>query len=244
MQSVNRQTVPIQQFDAKSALELSETRSTIENFFYDFCGLQTIRKGDQMITARISRPTFTYEFAKDVITRMYVEANMITARSTYSKDKIKLYLLKKCETMMEWFAVVGIHKIVSDSAWQKINDLAEIDPDSIYEDDEGKVKGENYWYTKYHIVWDYNRPVNDDMLRIVKNKYDLHTESFGQDTILRDIFWSIRQFLEAGINRSQEALTLNHEKIIHKESMITNSDDPRLRGNESFFDKIKRKFGG
>lgn len=251
-QNIQRQVNPMHHFDAQSALQLAESRPTIENFFYDFCGLQPMKKGNEVQLIRVTRPTFTYEFAKDLVTKMYVEVNLVTGRTTYDKDKIRQYIKKKCETMMEWFAVVGIHKLISDRAWQKINDLAELDPDTLVEgtdgkpstDAEGNIIGQSFWQSEHNIVWNYNMPVNDDMLRIVKKKYELTEESFGQDTILRDIFWSVRQFLEGGLNKSKDALTLGHEKVIHKESVLTTGGETRSRSGEGFLDRIKRMVGG
>lgn len=249
MDSAQKYTVPFQAINPDSALKLSETRNIIDGFFYDFCGLHVVPDGDKAKIVRISRPTFTYEFAKDLCTRIYVEANRITARTVYDKDKIKVYLYKQCDTMAQWFSVVGIHKLVSEQAWQKILDLAEIDPDTITESNGKKDESvaQSYWQNKYNINWSYDMPVNDDMLRIVKEEYGLDSESFGQDTILRTIFWSIRIFLEGGINRSREtagggALTLDHEKTIHKENLVLNPGEAG-KTDESFMDRLKRGVG-
>lgn len=242
-----KSTVPLQALDTDSAIKLSETRKIIDGFFYDLCGLQVVPQGDSAVLVRISRPTFTYEFAKDLCTRIYIESNRITARTVFSKDKINAYLLKQCDTLAQWFSVVAIHKLVSENAWQKILDLSKLDPDTIEEDAEGKTKGDNFWMSKHDLNWNYNMPVNDDMLRIIKKEYGLDGESFGQDTILRTLFWSIRIFLEGGINRSREtvsggALTLDHEKMIHKEQLVMNQGGV-ARSDEGFMDKIKRGVG-
>lgn len=248
MDTAQKQTVPFQHLDPDNAIKLSETRQIIDGFFYDLCGLHVIPEGDKHKLARISRPTFTYEFAKDLCTRIYIEANRITARTVYDRDKIKVYLYKQCDTMAQWFTVVGIHKLISEKAWQKILDLAELDPDTIEENpNTKKMEGMSFWLNKYNINWHYDLPVNDDMLRIVKEEYGLDGESFGQDTILRTVFWSIRIFLEGGINRSREtpgggALTLDHEKMIHKEQLVMNQAAAG-KADESFMDKIKRGVG-
>lgn len=247
MNSMTKNTVPFQAIDSDSALKLSETRKIIDSFFYDFCGLQPSRQGDSVVLLRMSRPKFTYEFAKDLCTNIYIEANRITARTVYREDKIKAYILKQCETLADWINVVGFHKLVSERAWQKILDMAELDPSSIVEDEKtGKKTGLSYWENQHQITWTYNDPVNDDMLRIVKERNALDRESFGQDSIIRNVFWSIRIFLEGSINRSREtttgALTLDHEKMIHKESMVLTPAGASGQ-NESFLDRVKSGFG-
>jgi len=243
-----RQVLPMQSFDPTSALQLAETREIINNIFYDLCGLQPVKQGDNVHYIRVTRPVFTYEFAKDIITKLYIEVNLITSRTTYDTEKIKIYLKKGVETMRDWFAMVGIDKLISERAWQKVNELGQVDPESVEFNKDGSINennvSKNFWSTKHNLEWDYNQPVNDDMLRIVKEEFLLQEESFGQDVILRDRLWSIRQFIEGGINKSREALTLDHEKIIHKESIITNNDEGRNRRGEGFIDNVKRIFGG
>lgn len=230
--------MPLQFTDPTSSLKLAETKDVIDRFFFDLCGLQTVVRGDKESVIRISRPQFTYEFAKDLTTRMFVEVNRITARTTYSDTRLKAYLTLQSTSMADWLAVVGIHKIISESAWQEIQKLADLDPDTLDKNEDGEIVGLNFWKSQYGITWNENLPVSDEMLKIVKTKYNLHSERFGQDTILRHLFWSIRIFLEGGLNRSLDALTLDHEKMIHKESVVMNPSIQK-NGNEGFLEKTK-----
>ena len=241
--NAQRQVQPIQLFDAASALQLSQTKDTINNIFYDLCGLQQVKEGDSFKVVRVSRPTFTYEFTKELSTKLYIAINRITGRTTFSNAKTDLYLEKNCDTLANWFAVKGIHRLISQEAWKRIISLTKIDPDTIVKDDvTKKISGLSFWQSKYGVTWDYDSQVNDYMLDIVKDEFNLREERFGQDTILRDVFWKVQTFFEGGLNRSLNNLTLDHEKIIHKEStVIDNKQDNR--SNEGFIEKTKTNLG-
>jgi hypothetical protein len=234
-----RLTTPYQTTDYESSRKIIESRNIINEFFLDFCGLIETTKGTTTITKRVSRPKFTYEFSKEITTLMYVEVNRITARTTFSKQQIKNYVIKQCETLADHFAIHGIRNLISEQAWKKILELNQVHPDSLQEDPITKqITGQTKWQYEHGIIWKYDDPVNNDMLEIIKTKYNLHDERFGQDTILRNAFWSIRLFIHGGINRSEEALTLNHEKVIHKETMVS-KEDGHYRSDEGFIARTK-----
>lgn len=237
-QNMSRSVMPLQFSNPESSLKLAESKSIIDRFFFDLCGLQVVRQGDKENVVRISRPQFTYEFAKDLTTRLYLEVNRITARTSYQEPRLKSYLNLQSHSMADWFATVGIHKIISEKAWQEIQKMSEVDPSTVIENDNGEFTGFNYWKSLHGITWNENLPVSDEMLKIVKAKNNLDGERFGQDTILHNLFWSVRIFLEGGLNRSLDGLTLDHEKMIHKESVVMSPQNSK-GGNESFIDKTK-----
>lgn len=145
--------------------------------------------------------------------------------------------------MADWFAIIGMHKLVSEKAWIHINKLAELDPDSTRKDENGDMVLDNYWYSKYLIEWNFNQPVSDEMLEIVKAEENLQGERFGQDSIMRNVFWNVRIFIEGGLNRSLDALTLDHEKMIHKESVIVTPSVSKSN-NEGFVEKTRKNLMG
>jgi len=217
------QSVPMQQFDYQSALALSETRNIIEYFYRDWCGLQISKDGNKITVQRVSKPIFTYEFSKKLESEFFIEINRITGRTSYTTDRLNQYYLKKAETRTQVLAVEGIHHLISEKAWNAILEM----------------KKKELWGSEHNIEWDYDDPVNVDMLMIVKKEYDLENESFGQDSILRNLFWSMQIFIEGGLNRSENHLTLDHEKVVHKESVIQNTSEEATQ-KEGVLESAKR----
>lgn len=238
-ETAQRQVNPIHFFDAQSALQLSQTKDIISDIFYDFCGLQQVKKGNTTSLQRITRPTFTYEFAKELTTKLYVAINRITGRTTYNDHLVNEFVYNMMKSLRDWFSEVGFHQLISEKAWLIIKSLNRQDTRKIYQDETTKEKFYlTYWQSKYGISWDENDFVSDYMLRIVKRDYELEDESFGQLSIMRSTYDFAWTFIHGSINRSLNALSLDHEKVIHKEStVIDNKKDARQ--NEGFIERTK-----
>lgn len=231
-----------------TSIQLSESRDVIEDFVIDFCGLTKIREpNDSIKLTRITRPKITYDFAKDLITNIYVEVNRITGRTTWTTEEIRLYCLHQSIKMSEWFSAVGINNLVSEKAWQVALDWAKEDVDASplrFDDKENPVYP-TFWQSKHKINWTYDMPFNVDMLNLIKESDLLiKNESFSQDIILSHIFWSCRVFIHGGLNRSQDHLTLKHEAIIHKETFTQSQETNGQMQNEGMLDKFKSMIRG
>lgn len=231
-----------------TSLQLSESRDVIEDFVIDFCGLMKIKEPNGSIKlVRITKPKITYDFAKDLITNIYVEVNRITGRTTWTTEEIRLYCLHQSIKMCEWFSAVGINHLISDRVWQIALDWAkpDLDAEEIGKDKNNEPIYPNYWESKYGIVWEYNMPFNVDMLNIIRNSEEsLKRESFSQDIILTHIFWACRVFIHGGLNRSQDHLTLKHEAIIHKETYTQSQESENAMQKEGALDKFKAMIRG
>ena len=86
-------------------------------------------------------------------------------------------------------------------------------------------------------------PFNIEMLNTIKRVYDLEKEVFDQAIIMRHIFWSIRIFIHGGLNRSKNHLTLDHEKVIHKENTVFSGSTDQNQP-EGMLERIKNKIQG
>lgn len=233
----NASTVATGMFDPQNALALSDTREIVEDFVLDFCGLQKIKEGNAIKTKRFAKPRFTYEFARYVMDNIYVKINRVTGRTTFDDDDILCYNIITSDSMSDWFATEGMDNLISDRVWEKI---IEYSINKIDEKTGKSIEKTNLWYTKYKISWDYDGQVNKDMIDIVKKEFShLKNENYNQDIILRDISWAIIHFVHAGMNRSLNATTLNHEKVIYKESVVNNVDANSGR-SESRLDGLKQ----
>lgn len=51
--NMGKSIVPLQFSDPESSIKLTETKSIIDRFFFDLCGLQTIKSGDKDVLVRI-----------------------------------------------------------------------------------------------------------------------------------------------------------------------------------------------
>lgn len=233
---------------SSTSLQLSESRDVIEDFVIDFCGLMKVKDPNGSVRlVRITRPKITYDFAKDLITNIYVEINRITGRTTWTTEEIRLYCLHRTVAQAEWFSAVGINNMVSEKAWQRCLEWAKPDQNAtgrVLED--GTLQYPNTWEFRYGIQWHYNMPFNVDMLNIIKEDDDLiKNESFSQDIILKDIFWACRVFIHGGMNRSQDHLTLKHEAVIHKETYSQSAETMnQTMQKEGVIDKFKQMIRG
>jgi len=220
--------------DFTSALALAESRSIVDFIIRDYCGLVEIKVGTDIELQRISQPIITFEFAKQLQNNLYAEINRITARTHFDKTQLQQIMLLGARSMSEWFGVVGIDNLISPKMWEIAKELLEDDPQSGYkveeDDDEDQIRYKNLWETKYNLAWDYNLPFTSEMLLKIKKDFNLETESFGQDVILRPIFLAVRTFIEGGLNRSQDHLTLDYEKVIHKETIGQTFDNETTKG--------------
>lgn len=241
MEQKNTSIMPLSIVDSKSALELAETKDIIDKFWIDLCGLAEIQSSaTNKSYIRVSKPKMTYEFAKDITSNIYIEVNRLTARTDFDKLQIESYLYKQCDTMADWFASEGMNNLISPRVWEICLELTQEDSEAELIEIRGKKLVPNFWYTRFGIYWEYNSPFNVDMLNIIKRNFNLQKEVFGQAIILRNIFWSIRIFIHGGLNRSKDHLTLDHEKVIHKEN-TSFSGPSETQQSEGMLEKIKNK---
>jgi hypothetical protein len=261
MDQVQQQSSQETLFNPESALQLAESKDVIEDFVLGYCGLKrNIQPDGDVKIVRFSRPVFTYEFAQHLMTYTYIEVNRITARTDFTPEELTNFYRKLFETRAELLAHIGINHLISDKAWDKVLELGRVKKKKVdFKDPEtGEVVGEtleeqyfytkngdkiplNDWYDKYHIIWDYHKPVNVDMLRIIKDDYGLEKERFSQSVILRHISWVMQEFVHGGMARSKNHLTLEHEKVIHKESILQSQTDGQPQ-KESAFERMRRTF--
>lgn len=227
--------------DFTNVLELAETRELVEDFFYDFCGLAIKKEGSITKLQRINKPLISYEFAREIISRYYIPINRITGRSTLTPEYISKYNLHTYDVMAEWLAITGFKHLISDAVWSKIQELNKVPDGKKTRKDEvsGQEVRNNLWYEKHKVIWDYNAPVYFDMVELVKKEYGLDKESFGQDVILRSILHHVQTFYHISLNRSENALTLNHEKVTHKET-FAHTQDAVASESENAFEKAKK----
>lgn len=232
-----RTVIPFQPIDYRSALSLSETRSTTDSIFHDFCGI--IREEDEkgkLHYRRISKPVITYDYADQLMTGVYSTSNRITARTTFTNEEIRKYCLTNGEALMMEMATTGMQHLISDQVWAIACELFELRYITV---DSDKI-ATNRWYEEAGMICNFDTPFNIDHLNYIKKHYDLEDESFGQDVIMKRIFWEIMTFIHGSLNRSKDALTLNHEKVIHKESIIQ-SETQSQKPNESWLESVKSK---
>lgn len=240
MQQNTSMAYPLTQVDAQNALQLSKTKDILDQFWVDWCGLKAINRNDQIIYVRVSKPKFTAEIAKKIESRIYIEINRLTGRTHYSPDQLDRLYIMSIKSMSEWFATEVFHNLISPTAWERCLELSQPDTNAdAVKDSEGHLFHQNFWKTKYNIDWHYDLPVNIEMLNIIKKEHNLKYEKFGQGIILRDIFWAIRIFIEGGLNRSMNHLTLDHEKTVHKET-IAQHGEAQVRQSEGAIEAIKR----
>jgi len=226
--------------DPTSILKLSDTREVIENIFYDLCGLKKITRGDNTYIIRITKPKTTYEFANDLQTLLFTQSNKVTARTDYTAMRLGNFFALKSDTLCDHFAIHGFNAFITEKAWKAIKELARINP-SETPDSNGYTP--NLWQTKYGIHWEYDLPVSQDMLEIVKEQNDLSQEEAGQSAELRELFWSIMIFLEGSLNKSKEHLSLDHEKQTISER-TTHNTVPIPYNPEHKKNSLMRMFGG
>lgn len=221
---LNRASISsVGEIDIKNVLALSETEKEMGQFIDYLTGLiRSSQKGVSQVV-RAKKPIFTYEFTFELVQGIYFQVNRITARSTFTHEQIQKYNYLYTVALSKRLASAGMLNLISDSAWDKIV----------------QYKNDDVWKTKYKHDWDYNKNVNKDMLDIVKKDFNLVEESFGQDIILHEILLSVIYFIDAGRSRAKEALTLDHEKTIYKETF---SQTPPVAGRakDGFFTKLKR----
>ena len=230
--------IPYQQIDYSSALSLSETRTITDSIFHDFCGIIRIKQPNgQLVYKRISKPVLTYDFANKLMTEIFNIANRITARTTFTEREIKRYCYTNGKALMMEMAVSGMQHLISNRVWEKAIEYS-MPKYKITGTDNKETLLSEWQYCG--IGWSYDNPFNIDALNYVKRKEDLEDESFGQDVLFKTIFWQVMTFIHGSLNRSQNALTLDHEKIIHKESVVQ-SETQTSKPSESVLDNIKDK---
>jgi len=210
--------------DYKSALALVETRDIVAKIVEDFCGVVVLDINGAKSQVRIAKPSLTSDMAIYLGNMVFTIINRVTGRTDFSDEQISQICLKTQEKLADLTPEVII-SVVSEKAWKRILEIAEPDKTQEYVTKDTKEKYyENFWKTKYDIDWSYNRHVSSSMLQIVKEKYGLIEEDFNQKAHVLNIVNALMVFIRGGLNRSKEHLTLDHEKVIHKESMTQAGD--------------------
>ena len=235
--------------DLSSAIKLSESRDVIEFILKDYCGLRIVQMNNKDVLVREGRPLFTFDFAKDLSNNIYTEVNRISARTDFTKDQLQKIMFIGARAMSEWFGIRGVESLVSPKAWKIATSLLEPDKTNPVLDKKGKpIKDQdqneiyyNKFYTKFKMIWNYDEPFTQEMLDAVKVGFDLDEERFGQDVILRPVFLAVRTFIEGGLNRSKDHLTLDYEKVIHKETFGATAQEQAVAQQEEKVSGIRQK---
>jgi len=225
-------TMPFQAVDYASALALAQSKDVLEDLFYSLCGLQRHKQGEKIFLKRISKPMFTPKYTNNLVNFLGISINRITARTSFKSERVHKFMLTISDSLREELACNGFHNLISDKVWEQILEFAK--------EDDAK---ETIWKKKHGVTWEYDNNISDSMVNIIKRDCDLQSETFGQAVLLRNIYNQLLIFIEGALNRSVDALTLEHEKIIHKESVITNNR-PGAASDEGRIDKVKRGIAG
>lgn len=245
--SGKRTTLPYQLPDYQSALALSETREIIDTFFIDYCGLEKHEMNNgQYEFRRIAKPKFTYDYANKLITDIYILSNRITSRTKFIDTQINRWVLSELVGLMMDMAITGFDNLISEKIWNHAIELLELTDKTkevLLEDGTKLNIRMNRWEVEAHINWAYDSPFMTKHLSYIKKKFNIEQESFSQDSILASTFYPIAIFIHGSINRSWDALTLDHEKVVHKE-IVESTQATSTKPNENILEKLKNATQG
>lgn len=204
--------------DMQNAFKLADTTDVCETISNYLNGMEYIRQGDSYKLVRVDKPKFTYEFTRELVSKVFIEINRISGRTHFDEEDIRAILTVECEELGDYLNEVGMDKLVSNKVWDYCSQLAIKDKSKIFKNKDGVEFYKNFWWTKYEIEWNEDYPFTSDMLNRIKEDYNLKYELFDQAVILSNLYQSILVFVHGGLNRSLKHLTLDHEKVIVKES--------------------------
>ena len=228
------------QWDPTNALALSQTDDLIELFVLKACGLHKIKVGQEYKLRRFNKPMLSYEFAHNFYNSLFTKVNHITGRSKVTAERINDYMLKNSQTISLIMASEGMNNVISDKVWMQALLLLSYDPEEMNKPINLR---KNMWWTRHGIDWDFNDHFTLRMLYIIKNNYLVDEKSIGEGMILRHFAFDGAFFFNLGANRSEEALTLEHEKVIHKETLVNTSDKDN-KSSEGRLEGVKRFIRG
>ena len=196
-------------FDAKSIIALNDSRKEIAEFILGLNGLKVVVENKFYKTIRYKKPLFTSEYTQELFENIFIQINKVSMRSTFNENEIRSYNMNFGEDLARDLAIHGMKNIVSNNVWEKWLQLA----------------GNDKFCEENNIQWSYNDDFKADYMNLAKKEFNIHNESFGQSISLKMVWDAIMYFIHSGRNKSLNALSLNFEREIVRESHTSSASD-------------------
>lgn len=193
--------------DKRDLLDQLNPSKELQNIINSMLGLNVsiVRNGNRedIITVRTNKPMFTDEYVRDIGTDLSYTLNFTIQVSRFEQERIYTKIHGYLHALRRDLATHGDDNYISHDSWKKILD---IHADKVYYNEKtgewSQTQKDGYkvvsgWY-RFGIKWDYNKPVNCDMLQLVK------TDNEERDQAIKflKIIHTFSAIMEASYNKS------------------------------------------
>lgn len=174
------------------------------------------------------KPIFTDEYAHNFIQNLQYFANSVISTTTFDDEQINMKMMHFNTSALLDIITHGDDHYISSRSWKLILKIHEKKLKTIKNGKEVILSG----WARHGIYWEYNHPVTEDMLQLVKD-FD---EEVEQGIIFRKLLTEISPFVHASMNKSLNHLTTSMLGHTHRISESHSYDTGKNK--KSVFGKI------
>ena len=216
-------TSHVEPADASSMLQFLNPKDEIEQVLLSMLGLQkeTVRINGVLKTQirRVNKPMFTDEYARTLVSDLNGFLNYTIQVSRFDDAEIKRKVGGYLKKLVTSLCTHGDDAYVSTETWKKIIQIHES------ENDESSYTG----WLSFGINWDYNDPVNNEMVSNVKD----YSEELDQAIEFDRLVSKFSGVVHASFNKSfspsahTAGMLLNSMTDIRTESQVIKDAKPK-----------------
>lgn len=216
----------------ESTLKLAETKDLIADMIDTLSGFDYVKKGTVMQKVRLTKPTFTHEFCKEIQSLVRIAINKVTGRTTFKDDDINKLSLNFGMSLLEYLGCKGFENYITDEIWGIAKEYANNEKladeySKLIDDSDSEDLKEHYAKELMNLIrFPKNLKFdekNDDFtvkhMDFIVKKEGITVDRAGAKQVLSTLLWTIMPFFEGGLRKSESGLTLNYEKGIVKETI-------------------------
>jgi hypothetical protein len=227
--------------DAASMLQFLNPKEEIEDILLSMLGLQkkTGKKNGYSYTyvERVTKPVFTDEYSRNLVSDLRSFLNYTVQVSRFDDSDIKRKVGSYLKKLVSSLCTHGDDAYISNQTWQKIVDIHEnqIRTKTTAEGDEIE---EHCGWLDFGIVWEYDKPVNEEMVMLVKDYDEEKDQAIEFDRIVSKFSGIVHASFNKSFSPSANAagMLLGSMTQIRTESQIVREAEKKgwLGGGSTF----------
>lgn len=225
------QTQHVQPADAGSMLELLNPKQDIEDILFSMLGLQKVqsRKNGMPVVyvERVNKPIFTDQYCRSLVNDLLSFLNTTVQVSRFDDVDIKRKVGTYLKKLVTSLCTHGDDAYISGNTWKKIVDIHE----NISEP--SKQSG----WDDLGIKWEYDMPVNEEMVSLVKDYEEEQDQGIEFDRIVSKFSGMVHASFNKSFSPSPQAsgMLLGSMTQIRTESQIVReAENKKWFGGNTF----------
>ena len=212
--------------DATSMLQFLNPKEEIEDILFSMLGLQKVntkRNGIAMVfVERVSKPLFTDEYVRSLASDLRSFLNYTVQVSRFDDQDIKRKVGSYLKKLVTSLCTHGDDAYISGTTWKKIVDIHENQTHTVPHIKTGEDQEVNCGWLEFGVKWEYDLPVNEEMVGQIKDYDEEKDQAIEFDRIVSKFSGIIHASFNKSFSPSPQAagMLLGSMTQIRTESQV------------------------